>query len=190
MFKFVLSTIIIFSSIFIYGQNTKENHKEHKHSKGEINYHCSGCDHHLFSEQDIIKEEGESHYHVLSSDSIGTKVYCAGCNAYLGSFNDNKSIYKIQSDHLKKSDISLQYNCASCGTSVFNENKKVSSDNRFSYFSKPIKKNRVYLKQTDFYKIEDSNVLCKNCGKHLGQASGKKNERFGIRINLNSVFKK
>lgn len=80
------------------------------------------------------------------------------------------------------------YTCAVCGSELFSSDTKFDSRTGWPSFSEPLNLERVELKEDTAYNMSRTEVLCKNCGAHLGHVfdDGPK-EKGGKRYCINSV---
>lgn len=185
MLKLIFYTALIFCSTLTYGQIKDSIASD---SNKESSYHCVGCDHYLFSDKEIIKKEGEQHYHVLpDNNEERTTIYCASCNKNIGFFDKTRSEYQISLNHLKKSKKDAKYHCKKCNASFFRDKKLLRKDDQYAYFSDSIDKNKI-AKQS--YKTKKSKVLCAKCNMYLGEVNNYGSQPYGIKIKLSSILKK
>ncbi|MHA1211530.1 MAG: peptide-methionine (R)-S-oxide reductase MsrB [Candidatus Heimdallarchaeota archaeon] len=86
------------------------------------------------------------------------------------------------------------YTCAGCGTELFSSDTKFVSGCGWPSYFDVIDKNKIEEKKDRSHGMERIEVVCKNCGGHLGHIfdDGPK-EKTGLRYCINSVslnFKK
>ncbi|MDP2641011.1 MAG: peptide-methionine (R)-S-oxide reductase MsrB [Candidatus Yanofskybacteria bacterium] len=80
------------------------------------------------------------------------------------------------------------YRCAACGIALFSSNTKFDSGTGWPSFTDPVSREHVELRPDTDHGMTRTEVMCKNCGSHLGHVfeDGPK-EQGGKRYCINSV---
>ncbi|MEI6043500.1 MAG: peptide-methionine (R)-S-oxide reductase MsrB [Chloroflexota bacterium] len=60
------------------------------------------------------------------------------------------------------------YECVACGQSLFSSEAKFESGSGWPSFDDPVNREHVELHQDNSYGMRRTEVVCKNCGSHLG----------------------
>ena len=79
------------------------------------------------------------------------------------------------------------YYCAGCGTPLFDSKSKIKSGSGWPSFSTPITDSDINEVQDNSFNMKRTEVLCNNCGGHLGHVFEDGPEPIGLRYCINSV---
>jgi peptide-methionine (R)-S-oxide reductase len=79
------------------------------------------------------------------------------------------------------------YSCAACGRKLFSSKAKFESGSGWPSFDDPMNRENVELEKDEGFGMTRTEVICKNCGSHLGHVfdDGPK-ETTGKRYCINS----
>ncbi len=79
------------------------------------------------------------------------------------------------------------YQCAACGQELFSSDTKFDSGSGWPSFDNPVNQEHVELIEDNTYGMSRTEVICNNCGSHLGHVfnDGPK-ETTGLRYCINS----
>ncbi|MFH0834565.1 MAG: peptide-methionine (R)-S-oxide reductase MsrB [Patescibacteria group bacterium] len=80
------------------------------------------------------------------------------------------------------------FECAVCGHALFSSDTKFDSGTGWPSFTEPMNRENVILKNDTSHGMNRTEVLCKNCGAHLGHVfDDGPREKGGQRYCINSV---
>lgn len=79
------------------------------------------------------------------------------------------------------------YYCAGCGTPLFDSDKKFESKSGWPSFYAPIEEESISKKTDLSHGMIRKEVLCKNCGGHLGHVFKDGPKPTGLRYCINSI---
>ena len=118
-----------------------------------------------FTDEDFKKKLTSEQYHVLREK--GTEIPFTG---------------KLYNNHQTG-----MYQCAACGQDLFSSKAKFDSGSGWPSFDDPVNRENVKLKDDSTFGMSRTEVICKNCGSHLGHVfnDGPK-ETTGQRYCINS----
>jgi len=79
------------------------------------------------------------------------------------------------------------YECAACGNPLFSSDTKFDSDCGWPSFDKELKSKNIELVEDTSHGMIRTEVLCKNCGGHLGHVFDDGPTKTGLRYCINSI---
>ncbi len=80
------------------------------------------------------------------------------------------------------------YQCVACGAPLFSSDHKFESGSGWPSFDRPVAEGKVELHEDNSFFMRRTEVLCKNCGAHLGHVfNDGPRDTTGQRYCINSV---
>ena len=79
------------------------------------------------------------------------------------------------------------YECVACGNPLFSSDTKFDSDCGWPSFDKELKSENIELVEDTSHGMVRTEVLCKNCGGHLGHLFDDGPTKTGLRYCINSL---
>ncbi|MCH8986722.1 peptide-methionine (R)-S-oxide reductase MsrB [Patescibacteria group bacterium] len=113
-----------------------------------------------------MKKLTPEQYHIMREQ--GTEA------AFSGKYNDSKENGMFQ--------------CAACGVELFSSDTKFDSGTGWPSFTEPANQENIELREDNSHGMRRTEVVCKNCGSHLGHVfDDGPAERGGKRYCINSA---
>lgn len=80
-----------------------------------------------------------------------------------------------------------EYLCAACGNKLFSSSTKYDSGSGWPSFYQPIDKSKIDEKKDTSSGVERIEIVCSNCGGHLGHVFNDGPKPAGLRYCVNSI---
>ena len=79
------------------------------------------------------------------------------------------------------------YRCVACGNEIFSSDTKYESGSGWPSFWAPISEEKIEEERDTSYGMVQTEVICSNCGAHLGHVFEDGPQPTGLRYCINSV---
>ena len=79
------------------------------------------------------------------------------------------------------------YHCAACGNELFSSDSKYDSGCGWPSFYQPIDENQILYEEDNSFFMNRTEILCSNCGSHLGHVFDDGPKPTGLRYCINST---
>jgi peptide-methionine (R)-S-oxide reductase len=123
--------------------------------------------------EDVSQLTDEQWRERLDPEAYEVLRHAATERPFTGAFVDNKD--------------TGMYHCAGCGAPLFNSDTKFDSGCGWPSFYAPVESENVINRLDTSHGMIRTEVLCKNCGGHLGHVFEDGPEPTGLRYCINSV---
>lgn len=123
------------------------------------------------------------HYKVNKSEQEWRKVLSKEAYEVLRKKGTERAFSGKFNNHKKKG----IYTCAACGQELFSSASKFDSGTGWPSYFEPIRKEAVHEERDQSHGMLRAEVLCGNCGGHLGHVFNDGPKPTGLRYCINSV---